>query len=314
MDSFNIPILLLIFNRLDTTKQVFEVIRKVSPKRLYVASDGPRDSRAGEDEKVKAIREYILNSIDWDCEVKTLFREKNLGCGRAPSQAITWFFENEEMGIILEDDCVPALSFFSYCEELLNKYKDDTRIYHIAGNNPLICTKIPYSYYFSRIQQCWGWATWRRAWEKYSFYINDLNDFIKHKKINAIFTRSVDRYYWLQMFKNMKKEQYRNDIWDSQWTYAILNNDGMCINPAKNLITNIGFGIDATHTIAADSNFNNQQRYEISDILHPDKIAIDNKNIILINKSAFGIKWNYIIKQIIRKVLGFIKKLVIKQI
>ena len=314
MNTFNTPILFLVFNRLDTTKQVFKMIRKVAPQKLYIGSDGPRENRGDDAEKVKVVREYLLNSIDWDCEVKTLFREKNLGCGKAPSQAITWFFKNEEMGIILEDDCLPSLSFFYYCEELLNKYKNNARIYHIAGHNPLTYTETPYSYYFARINHSTGWASWRRVWEKYHFHVTGLDDFLKHKKINAIFTRNVDRYYWVQMFKDMIKQQSENvsqvTYWDTQWAYAIFNNDGICINPAKNFITHIGFGVDATHTVSIDSYLYNQERYEISAILHPDKILIDNKNIILINKLAFGIKWNYIINQKIRKIFG--EKLVVK--
>ncbi|MFP4332877.1 MAG: hypothetical protein ACLFQJ_06210, partial [Campylobacterales bacterium] len=128
-------VLFLVFNRLDTTKQVFEAIRQAKPPRLYVAADGAREAKEGEDQKVKAIREYILQHIDWDCEVKTLFREKNLGCKIAVSSAITWFFENEEMGIILEDDCLPSQSFFWFCEELLERYKDDMRIMMVSGYN-----------------------------------------------------------------------------------------------------------------------------------------------------------------------------------
>ena len=310
MDGFNTPILFLIFNRFDTTKQVFEMIRKIAPLKLYIAADGPRDNREGEEEKIKTIREYVLNSIDWDCEVKTLFREKNLGCRKAVSMAITWFFENEEMGIILEDDCLPTLSFFSYCEELLNKYKDDTRIYHIAGYNPLTYTKIKYSYYFARIQHCWGWASWRRAWEKYSF---DINDFIEQKKINKIFTRKADRNYWINNFKdnvidhNMEKQKI--NAWGYQWTYAIMNNNGICINPSRNLITNIGFGVDATHTTNDDPDYSNQQRYEISEIIHPKKIKLNKKLLNSINEIAFGINTLSIYRWFVSKIKRFISKI-----
>ncbi|GHT86478.1 hypothetical protein FACS1894137_12140 [Spirochaetia bacterium] len=219
-DKFNTPVLFLVFNRLDTTKQVFEAIRKAVPPRLYVASDGPRDNRDGEKEKVEEVRDYVLKSIDWDCEVKTLFREKNLGCGKAVSGAITWFFENEEMGIILEDDCLPDQDFFMFCEELLEKYKDDERIYHIAGNNPLTFIKSPYSYYFARIPHIWGWASWRRAWNHYSFDIVDLSDFIITKKINGVFNRIIDRVFFIDSFKKMEKHEI--DTWDLQWAYTVL--------------------------------------------------------------------------------------------
>ena len=307
MNSFNIPILFLVFNRLDTTRQVFERIRNVSPIKLYIASDGARDNRESEDEKVKTVREYVINSIDWNCEVKTLFREKNLGCGKAVSQAITWFFENEEMGIILEDDCLPSASFFHFCKELLEKYKDDNRIYHIAGYNPLTYTEMPYSYYFARIQHCWGWATWRCAWSQYNFDIKDLDNFIFQKKINEIFNRKIDRYYWLEIFKRMEKHEI--DTWDYQWTYAIFNNNGICINPAKNLVSNIGFGSEATHTTVDDTNKNNQQQFEIKELKHPNIININDCIINKIEKEIFGINLLWVLKKIIKKSLRKFSKI-----
>jgi hypothetical protein len=291
---FDTPVLFLVFNRLDTTKQVFEVIRKTAPQKLYIASDGPRSNCDGENEKVKIVREYVLKAIDWDCEVSTLFREKNLGCGKAVSSAITWFFENEEMGIILEDDCLPSESFFSYCKELLDRYKDDTRIYHVAGHNPLTETNIPYSYYFARTQHCWGWASWRRAWNHYKFDISNLDDFIKQKKINRIFKRYCDRYYWLNIFKKMEKHEI--DTWDYQWAYSIFNNDGICINPTKNLVSNIGFGTDSTHTISDNLSFSNQQRFEITELVHLNEININAHIINTINEIALGINWLWYLK------------------
>ncbi len=130
-------VLFLVFNRLDTTKQVFEAIKEAKPPRLYIAADGARKDKSGEEEEVKAVREYVMKNIDWDCEIKTLFREKNFGCKYAVSGAIDWFFENEEQGIILEDDCLPSQSFFWFCEELLERYKDDMRIFMIAGTSYL---------------------------------------------------------------------------------------------------------------------------------------------------------------------------------
>jgi hypothetical protein len=302
MNNFDIPVLFLTFNRLDTTKQVFEVICKVAPSRLYIASDGPRDNREGEKEKIEAVRDYILGSINWDCEVKKLFRDKNLGCGKAPAEAITWFFENEEMGIILEDDCLPSITFFPYCKELLEEYKDDEQIYHIAGNNPLTEIKTPYSYYFARIQHCWGWATWRRAWNQFNYSIVDLDNFIIKKKIDNIFTRSADKNYWLDIFKEMEKYE-KDDIWDYQWTYTIFNNNGICINPSKNLITNIGFGIDATHTSTNDTGIIYQERFEINEINHPTQIQIDNRLVNKINKIKFNITTFSYYKKIIKKFL-----------
>jgi hypothetical protein len=291
---FNTPILFIIFNRLDTTKQVFSMIRQIKPVRLFVAADGPRQTVVGEMEKCQTIRQYVLDNIDWDCEVNSLFREENLGCGRAVSEAITWFFEQVEQGIILEDDCLPSMSFFAYCEELLEKYKDNDLIYHITGNNQLGNKKSAYSYYFARIQNCWGWASWKRAWNKYEYDINGLDDFIKERKMDKIFKRKCDREYWLNIFKQM--EEHKIDTWDYQWTYIIFKNNGLCINPSRNLISNIGFGIDSTHTADTHSIYNNQSRYDITTIKHPKDIRPNTHAINKINKISFGIECRMIRK------------------
>jgi hypothetical protein len=166
--SLNTAVLFLVFNRLDTTKQVFEAIRQAEPPRLYVAADGARANKEGEADKAQAVRDYIMQNIDWEYEVKTLFQEENLGCKYAVSGAIDWFFENEEMGIILEDDCLPSQSFFWYCEELLKKYKDNTRVWHIGGTNTEIISKdILSSFYFSQLNNIWGWATWKSQIESH---------------------------------------------------------------------------------------------------------------------------------------------------
>jgi hypothetical protein len=303
---FNTPILFLIFKRLETAKQVFAVLREIRPAFLYIAADGPRTTVTGESEQCKVVREYVLENIDWDCKVFTLFREKNLGCGKAVSEAISWFFDNVEQGIILEDDCLPSLSFFRFCEVLLEKYKENNEIYHIAGYNSLINTKLHdgASYFFTRIQDCWGWATWRKAWSKYNYDIKNLYDFISKNKIKKIFKRKCDQQFWIDIFTKMQNHEI--DTWDYQWVYAILDNGGLCINPAKNLISNIGFGIDATHTMD-ESHSHNDQRFEIDVILHPSKIKVDNDLIVEINKRNHHIDnlWN---KQL-KKYIKFLRKI-----
>jgi hypothetical protein len=300
--GLNIPVLFLVFNRLDTTKQVFEAIRKAAPRRLYVASDGPRDNRTGETEKVSEVRDYVLKSVDWDCEIKTLFREENLGCGKNVSESISWFFKQEEMGIILEDDCLPSNSFFLYCEELLERYKNNNRIYHIAGYNPLTIVECKDTYYFTRNQYCWGWASWRRAWSHYSYDINDLDKFIVQKKIKNIFNRLCDRIYWLDIFRQMEK--HKIDTWDYQWTYSIFNNDGICIAPTRNMVRNIGFGIDATHTLIEDTFHNEQEVFEIETIIHPDRIILDVRINNALNKNVTTL--GRMIKRMIKDMLRLI--------
>ncbi|EKE21540.1 MAG: Protein containing nucleotide-diphospho-sugar transferase protein, partial [uncultured bacterium] len=162
------PILFIIFNRPDTTLSVFEAIRQIKPARLYVAADGPRSERSGED-VVCAETRRIAMGVDWPCELKTRFLDKNVGCHTAVPAAVSWFFENEEEGIILEDDCSPDLSFFTFCETLLERYRDDEEVMMISGDNfqpSEFKTRNDSSYYFSGIANIWGWATWRRAWAK----------------------------------------------------------------------------------------------------------------------------------------------------
>jgi len=243
----NTAVLFLVFNRLDTTKQVFEAIRHAKPPRLYVAADGARANKEGEVDKTQVVRDYIMQNIDWKCEVKTLFREENLGCKYAVSGAITWFFDNEEQGIILEDDCLPSQSFFWYCEELLEMYKDDLRVWHISGDNfQNGIARGEGAYYFSQFNHVWGWASWGNRWEKYDVEMKSYKDFLENKIIKKLFLTKKEQRYWTNIFMNVSKGKI--DTWDYQWTYTIWCNSGLSILPNKNLISNIGFGPDAVHT------------------------------------------------------------------
>lgn len=243
-------VLFLVFNRPDTTKQVFEAIRKAKPPRLYVAADGPRTDKSGEAEKVEQVRR-IETIVDWDCEVKTLFREENLGCGKAVSSAITWFFENEEEGIILEDDCLPSQSFFWFCEELLERYRDDMRVMVVSGDNfQFGKRRTDYSYYFSRYNHCWGWASWRRAWR---YYDKDIENWPFIRFNGYLFDILQDKRtakYWAQIFETVYRGKI--DTWDYQWTFSCWIQNGLTILPNVNLVSNIGFGEDGTHTKAAN--------------------------------------------------------------
>jgi len=240
-------VLFLVFNRLDTTMQVFEAIRKARPPRLYLAADGPRDSRPGEAEKVKAVREYVTQNIDWPCEVKTLFRVKNLGCKYAVSGAITWFFENEEQGIILEDDCLPNQSFFWFCEELLIKYKSDNRIGQISGFNPVTnADHSNESYLFSKFGPIWGWASWKRAWNNYDVKMTKWPEIKARGLIDFIVDSKPEKLWRINIFDLA----YNGGVntWDFQWSFCKHINNQLSIIPINNLIINIGFGSEATHT------------------------------------------------------------------
>lgn len=240
------PILFLIFNRPDTTQRVFEAIRQAKPARLFVAADGPREDRPGEAEKCAQARSIIEN-VDWDCEVVTLFRVNNLGCRKAVSSAIDWFFENVEEGIILEDDCLPSQSFFRYCQELLEYYRNDTRIMQICGTNVLKeWDRSGYSYFFSNYGPIWGWASWRRAWKHYDVDMK-LWPEIKGKKFYEDFSQNKEEAEYRQSLYD-KVFSGEIDTWDYQWGFAKMINAGLSITPVKNMISNIGFREDATHT------------------------------------------------------------------
>ena len=247
--ALNTAVLFLVFNRLDTTMKVFEAIRQAKPPRLYVAADGARTNKEGEADKAQAVRDYIMQNIDWECEVKTLFREENLGCKYAVSGAITWFFENEEQGIILEDDCLPSQSFFWFCEELLNKYKDDLRVWHISGNNfdykDNSCNEN--DILFSMWSQVWGWATWKSRWNCYDVEFERSND-----ELNSLRLVTSLKLFDARRLLNRFNFSGAGDIdtWDYQWHATVIWNHGLCVYPFKNLISNLGDGEDATHTIS----------------------------------------------------------------
>jgi hypothetical protein len=241
------PILFLIFNRPDTTAQVFDAIRQARPSRLYVAADGARADKDGEAARCDEARR-VATQINWPCEVKTIFRDQNLGCGRAVSSAITWFFEHEEEGIILEDDCLPALEFFRFCEELLKRYKDDSRIMAICGSSYAPTKVAPkQSYYFSYYADIWGWATWRRAWNLYDWNLAKWVEFKRSCGGRLLGQMAPWRFqYWENCFDLAAKGEI--DTWDYQWLFTVIESDGLACYPARNLISNLGYRPDATHT------------------------------------------------------------------
>lgn len=295
------PVLFLIFNRPDTTEKVFEEIRKAQPKKLFVAADGPRAYKEGEVELCVQTR-AIIEKIDWDCEVKTLFREENLGCKKAVSEGITWFFDNVKEGIILEDDCLPNSSFFTFCEAMLEKYRDDERIMHISGDNPLN-EEPDNSYYFVKTPHIWGWATWRRAWTKYDVDMKSYPDF----KIENVFKESYIQKYWLKVFKRVLDGEI--DTWDYQWAYSLFYNNAFSIVPKKVLVSNLGFNENATH-ITNDYRFGNRPSQEMEQIIHPEKIEYDEVRAKKIFKDRFGIEPRTPIFLLKREFQRTIKKLV----
>lgn len=271
------PVLFLIFNRIDTTRQVFAQIRQAQPKQLFIAADGPRLDKAGEEEKCEQVRKTVLEGIDWECEVKTLFRSQNLGCGKGPANAITWFFTEVEQGIILEDDCLPHPTFFSFCQTLLEYYKYEEKVMLISGNNFQNGKKRgDGSYYFSHYPHTWGWATWRRAWKHFDYEIKDFAQFKAQKRIQNILDTKVEQAHWLREFETVGGGQ-RNDVWDYQWAFSIWNNNGVALTPNRNLVSNIGFSNEATHTIQLSSPIAALATKGIDSLSHPKRLIISKK-------------------------------------
>lgn len=277
MSQADTPVLLLIFNRPDKVQKLVEALEKVRPKKIYVSADGPRshiDSDVINCEKARS----IATNLPWECEIHTNFSNNNLGCMYGPVRGVSWFFENEEMGIILEDDCIPTLSFFNYVTGLLEKYKNDEKIMHINGTSFLTqeqTKQINSTYYFSAITFVWGWASWRRAWKQFDIEMKEINKTKILLLQNKIFLESKHAKFWINLFNHVKNRSELG-IWDAQWAYTVMSKNGITITPTQNLIENIGFGDDATHTI---EKFPHARKSidSITDIKHPTEIYINKE-------------------------------------
>ncbi|HIK16964.1 MAG TPA: glycosyltransferase family 2 protein [Leptolyngbyaceae cyanobacterium M33_DOE_097] len=246
--SLSTPVGFLIFNRPDVTEKVFSAIAQVKPKQLFVIADGPRPDRPGEMEKCEQTRS-IIQKVDWDCEVLTDFSEVNLGCGRREATGFDWVFSQVEEAIFLEDDTYPAPTFFSFCEAMLERYRNDTRIMHINGDNSANQGRTSDSYYFSKYIHSWGWASWRRAWQHYDYQMKTWLEFKQTDLLEQIFEDFYEQQYWVKIFDQMYEDPQVIDTWDYQWIYACWSQSGLAITPQENLISNLGFNReDAAHT------------------------------------------------------------------
>lgn len=267
------PVLFLIYNRPEETQKVFDRLREIKPRYLYVSADGPKSDKENDFENCKKTRE-VINQVDWVCDLKTNFNSKNLGCKIGVSSGISWFFKHVSKGIILEDDCIPNPSFFQFCQLLLEKYRDNEKVMHIGGVNFQDGKKRGNaSYYFSLYNHVWGWATWRRAWNLYDVDIKNYPEFIISDKFKSMFPHKKEQEYWKKYF--LQVYNHKKDTWDYQWTFAIWYYQALSIVPNVNLVSNIGFGKNATHTIF-NSNIANRPTENIEEIIHPDSL-ITNK-------------------------------------
>ena len=243
------PVAFLIFNRPETTATVFAAIAKARPATLLVVADGPRASRHGEEELCAATR-AVIDRVDWPCRVLTNFSDDNLGCRRRVSSGIDWVFSLVEEAIFLEDDCLPDPTFFPFCEQMLERYRDDPRVMHIGGTNFQGAARVSEeSYYFSRHVHVWGWASWRRAWRHYDVGMSAWTWARATGRVADILTTPLERRAFTPLFDRVARGEI--DTWDTQWTLACRVQNGLSIVPSRNLVSNIGFGGGATHTIDA---------------------------------------------------------------
>ena len=282
-----VPVLFLIFNRPDTTQQVFNEIRRAKPISFFIAADGPREGKEGEAERCQAARN-VIKQIDWDCEVHKLFGDRNLGCKIAVSSAIDWFFDEVEEGIILEDDCVPHPTFFRFCQELLEKYRDDERVAVISGDNFLFDRKrTSYSYHFSLYNHCWGWATWRRAWLYYDGNIRLWPEVKNGNWLKDILARLDAVRYWSNIFQRV----YENEIdsWAYPWIFSCWVQSGLTIIPSVNLVSNIGYGPQATHTKGSSRSANMAVTAMDFPLRHPPFVVTDTKADDFVERAHFHI-------------------------
>lgn len=312
MSNFDTPILFIIFNRPNQSKSSFERIRAIKPNHLYIAADGPRPGNTNDEIKCSETQQSILAMIDWDCDVKTLFRKDNLGCGKGPASAISWFFSHVEQGIILEDDCLVDLTFFRFSEDLLNFYKNDERIMHI-GAQSFFSSMGKDQYYFASTPFIWGWATWRRAWEKFDITISDWplqknNPNFNLNKMNPAVPAFFEKKFELihSNDNNSNNLDRADNIWDYQWTYCILKNNGLSIFPNKNLVSNIGFGPDATHTVNTVGKYVARKTYPIKfPLKYKTRITYLNKANYFMERENWNMHKpsNYIVIRAIKRVM-----------
>lgn len=298
-----VPVLVLAFNRADHVEKAMEAIREYRPDRLYLECDGARAHKQGEREAVEATRKTMLDMVDWPCEVKTLFREENLGCAHAVYGAITWFFEHEEYGVIIEDDVVVGQDFFRLCEDLLSRYKDEERIMEISAENHFPEPQHANTYYYSIDFKCWGWATWARAWKHMDMTMGKWPEQTLWKLVRTfgVFRGSILYFYhWGQTYKHIAT----STSWATRWAFTIFADNGLCIIPADNLAVNIGMDGGAHYEKGDVNPYAHLKIGHVNFPLHyNDNIQPDCRQVKLGNKDFFRIRMIGLRKKI-RKLFG----------
>lgn len=279
------PIVFIIFNRPEQTLQVWSLIKSAKPRELFIIADAPREDNVRDLELCRQCRE-LVEDIDWPCDVRRNYATENMGCGRRIASGLDWVFEQVEEAIILEDDCVPSKSFFLFCEEMLNKYRDNEDVWAIQGTNYRLAGDDGVSYYFSHYFATWGWATWCRAWQKYDWYMQRYQTWRDSEACRKILPVKVYRDYWLEIFdRYFNKLQMGEKLtaWSYQFYLTVLSHEGLVLYPNKNLVANIGYGEDATHTkginLATNYEYQSTRIAEELDfpLVHPASVQPDHR-------------------------------------
>jgi hypothetical protein len=301
------PVAFIIFKRPDITEKVFEAIRQAKPPKLLVIADGPRADQPGEAEKCAATRK-IIDCVDWDCEVLKNYSEINLGCGKRVSGGLDWVFDQVEEAIILEDDCLPHPTFFRFCEELLERYRYDERIASISGQNVQFGRKrTEYSYYFSRFNHCWGWATWRRAWQDFDFSMKLWSEISEKDFLTDILIEPKAVKYWTKLLQDTYNGQI-NTVWNFQWQFACWMNNRLGILSNVNLISNLGFGNESTNTSIRKSKYANLPTEAIEfSLKHPPFMIRNWQADRFTQNTLFKVSLLQEIKAYLKKSLGLSK-------
>ena len=303
MFELTTPVAFIIFNRPETTKKVFEEIRKAKPAELLIIADGPRENNTEDEALCKKARE-VVEEVDWDCIVHKDFSEINLGTRIRPSSGLEWVFSQTDEAIILEDDCIPHPSFFEYCQTLLEHHRNNENVNMISGSN--FSSKFSnknYSYYFSVFHHFWGWATWKRSWKLFDLDMKTWPELKASKLLYQIVPDNKSAKYWETLFD----EVYNGKIstsWDYQWYYSSWKNKNLAIIPSVNLISNIGFGQEATHTKNPNHIRANVPLEDIQfPLIHPPGIKSDVKADMIEAKKIFRFKGKERIIRIMKKIL-----------
>lgn len=296
------PVAMIVFNRYEKTLQVFEKVRLAQPSKLYIFADGPREGNLMDIEKCNKVR-GVFDRIDWPCKIILEYSENNLGCCHRPFSGISNVFQHEDVAIILEDDCVPDESFFKFCDELLDKYSNDDRIMLISGTNiNTTWNRGEYSYHFSKLGGIHGWASWKRSWEKMDVDIKLWNDNTTKELLKEKLSS------WFFFFRSKDYDAHVNNsnnvtTWDYQFGFSRLINNGLAIVPCSNLINNIGFDNESTHThYTKKSKTTNLETIEMKfPLKHPPFVIEDFSYDLLFEKFLYPINIRSYIKYLLRR-------------